>query len=84
MLVSVDRIERDDVLHKLFRVYYHQTCMPKEVQSVRYTAKDELDAYKKFKPYMYRAYGLTVFVVAATKKLDLGSISCYNVSIVGV
>jgi hypothetical protein len=65
MLVSIKEVEfRYDGggLGKSYMVWYYQPCLPNEVKGVQIFGKDELDAYRKFKPFMYDIYGLTVYL----------------------
>ena len=49
-------------LGKSFDVYYYQPCLPNEVKWLQVFGKDEMDAYRNFKPTMYNSYGITVFL----------------------
>ena len=65
MLVSIKEVQfRYDGggLGKSYMVWYYQTCLPDVVKGLQVFGKDELDAYRNFKPRMYEAYGLTVFL----------------------
>lgn len=65
MLVKVKEIEyryNGGGLGHSFMVWYYQPCLPDVVKGVQVFGKDELDAYRNFKPRMLEAFGLTVFL----------------------
>ena len=65
MLVKVKEIEyryNGGGLGHSYMVWYYPIRFPDRVTGIQVFGKDEMDAYRNFKPRMYEAFGLTVYL----------------------